>query len=131
MSVAFDPVRWAQAVFVHPTRDQLERGYVGAAFFQLKKKLQLRSDSAGFAPVLPYHATVLIRGVERHKEGLAMMTAVRLFSEAPIGFDTARSHTFHVQLGQGRPFIGLVASEEPLDSLSVLAHFLPRGDEGR
>lgn len=127
----FDPVKWAQAVFVHPTRDQLEKGWAGKPYFDLKKKLQQRCDSAGFAPVVPYHATVVIQGVEKHRQGQAMMTAVRLLCDAPIGFAEARSHTFHVQLGNGRPFIGLVAAEEPLDSLSVLAHFLPRGDEGR
>lgn len=118
-------------MFIHPTRDQFDKGHAGAQFFHLKKKLQDRCDSAGFAPVVPYHATVVIRGVERHKQGQAMVVAVRVLSDAPIGFAEAKSHTFHVQLGQGRPFIGLVAAEEPLDSLSVLAHFLPRGDEGR
>lgn len=130
MTQAFDPVKWAQATFIHPTRKQFEEPFVTASFLQLKRKLQLRCDSAGFATVVPYHATVLISGVNRHKEGLAMMTAIRVLSDAPIGFDTARSHTFYVEVGQGRPFIGLVACEEPLDRDEVSAHFVARGDEG-
>jgi len=129
--MTFDPQRWAQAVFIHPTRRQFEEPCVTEAFLQLKRKLQLRCDSAGFAPIGPYHATVLLQGVNRHREGQSMMAAIRVLSDAPIGFSDAKSYTFHVQLGQGRPFIGLVAAEEPLDSLSASAHFVARGDEGR
>lgn len=120
-----------QAVFIHPTRQQFEEPFVTAAFLQLKRKLQLRVDSAGFHYPQPYAATVLIQGVNRHMEGLAMMAAIRVLSDAPIGFDVAESYTFHVELGNGRPFIGLVASDAPLDKRSAAEHFVARGDEGR
>lgn len=131
LSEGVDPARWAQSVFIHPTRQQFEEPFTTAAFLQLKRKLQLRCDSAGFAPTQAYHATVLLQGVNKHREWLAMCAATRVLCDAPIGFSVAKSHTFHVQYGGGRPFIGLVACEEPLDSLSVSAHFVPRGDEGR
>lgn len=131
MNQGFDPARWAQRVFIHPTRDQLEEGaFKTAPFLQLKRKLQLWCVTCKFEPAPRYHATVLLRGVREHKQGISMMAAVRVLADAPIGFAEAISHTFHVELGHGRPFIGLVASEEPLDSLSASAHFVARGDEG-
>ena len=127
----FDPVKWAQAVCIRPTRKQFEEPFVTASFLQLKKKLQISCDAEGFAPVVRYHATVVIRGVLRHQEGSAMMAAVRVLCDSPIGFDDAISYTFHVQRSGGRPLIGLVASEEPLDSDSAVAHFVVRGDDGQ
>lgn len=126
-----DPKKRGMSVFIHPTRQQFEEPFVTAAFLQLKRKLHLRVESSGFYFPQPYCATVLLQGVNRHMEGLAMMTAIRVLSDSPIGFDVAESYTFHVELGNGRPFIGLVAAEVPLDKLSAAAHFVARGDEGR
>lgn len=127
----FDPYRWAQTVWLHPTRLQLEQGYVRAKErLDLKRKLQKRVESSGFAPKGSYYATVVILGLTRHEEYSAMMTATRVLADSPIGFDTAQSWTFHVKYG-GRPLIGLVASEEPLDRDSALAHFVTCGDEGQ
>lgn len=131
MAEAFDPARWAQHVFIRPTRDQFEEGWRKTApFLQMKRKLQVWCEKNKFEPIGRYHATVVLRGVRAGQQGASMMSAVRVLSDAPIGFAEAISHMFHVELGHGGPMIGMVASEEPLDSLSALAHFVTRGDEG-
>lgn len=129
--MTFDPAKWAQSVWLHPTRDQLERGYAETRpHLQNKRKLQLRMASSGFGPTQAYHATVVIQGVNRHMVGETIMTATRVLADSPTGFDGALSYMFHVQYG-GRPLIGLIASEEPLDRDSAVAHFVARGDEGQ
>ena len=129
--MTFDPARWSDNVWVHPTRDQLEEACTKTApFLQLKRKLHLRVESAKFAPERGYHATVVVDGVRPGWEGLSMMTATRVFCDSPIHFSTALSYTFHVKYG-GRPLIGLICGEQPLDRDFALAHFVARGDEGR
>jgi hypothetical protein len=129
--VNFDPRRWLQSVWIHPSRRELEMGYSRTdAQRSLKHKLQQRVTVEQFAPLGRYHATVVVAGVNRYAEGVSLMTATRVFSDSPVGFDDALSYTFHVQLGGSRPLIGLLASEEPLDRGSALAHFHLDGGKG-
>lgn len=127
--MTFDPARWAQSVFIHPTRLELEEGHMRAQLkLNLKKKLQKWVPICNFAPDRHYHATVVIRGVRREEQAGSILTAMRVLLDAPLGFDVAISHTIHVVLGQGRPLIGLIAAEEPLDRDSAVAHFPVSGD---
>lgn len=127
--MTFDPARWAQTVFIHPTRLELEEGHMRAQLkINLKKKLQKWVPICQFAPDRHYHATVVLRGVRHDKEADAVLTAMRVLLDAPLGFDHAISRTIHVVYGEGRPVIGLIASEEPLDRDSAVAHFAAGGD---
>lgn len=128
--MSFDPSRWLQSVFIHPTRDQLEEGFHRhPAMMQLKRKLMLWQQTCKFFPDRPYHATVVVRGVRQPYELAAMLTAMRVLGDSPIGFTEALSHTFHIVLGHGRPLIGLIASEEPLDRDHAVAQFPESGDQ--
>lgn len=128
--MTFDPARWAQSVFIHPTREQLEKAFHRhPPMQQLKKKLQLWCVTCKFGPDRPFHATVVVRGVRKGHELDSLLTALRVLGDSPVGFVGALSQTFHVQLGHGRPMIGLIAAEEPLDRDSAVAHFPESGDQ--
>lgn len=131
--MTFDPRLWLQAICIRPTRGQLtQAGRKTEQLQQLKRKLQIGMEMNAFVtPSKPYHATVVIEGVKDHEEGLAMQSAICVLMDAPMGFDTALSHTFHLVKNNRQPLIGLLASEEPLDRCSAIAQFVARGDEGR
>ena len=128
--MSFDPSRWLQSVFIHPTRDQFEGGFHRhPAMMQLKRKLQLWVVTCKFSPDRPYHATVVIRGVRQGHELASLLTATRVLGDSPVGFIGALSQTIHIVLGHGRPLIGLLASEEPLDRDHAVAQFPESGDQ--
>ena len=126
----FDPERWLSSFFIHPTRLEMDEGHCRAQLkLNMKTKVRKWVEICKFDPDRRYHATVVIRGAKAGKEGDAMLTAMRVLCDAPLNFDISLSTTFHVQLGGGRPLIGLIATEEPLDRDSAIAQFPPSGDE--
>lgn len=114
-------------VWVHPTREQLETGFTAKSRHEiLVRKLRDRVLIEKFAPVEAYHAVVLVCGVRWAHSYASQRTALRLLSETPLGFADTLSQTWHL-VGGGRPMIGLIASDRPLDRLETFAHFTDCG----
>lgn len=122
----FDPLRWAQKTFVHPTRVQFENGYHRPdARVQLDRKLLDRLNTGEFRPTAPYHATLVLHGVNQDHEGAAIATAFMMLARAKhLHFLSPKGVTLYV-VYSGRPLIGLIATEEPLDRDGAMAHFPP------
>jgi hypothetical protein len=109
-------------VWIHPTRDELEKGYrVTGHFKRLVEKMRRSVEREGFSSAQGYHAVVVIAGIARETGG-PIRTATKLLVECPLSFDIAKSWTWWVS-EHPRPFIGLIAAERPLDKEAALLHF--------
>lgn len=112
-------------VWIHPSRDQLDKGYrVNTYMNAMIGKVLRRVKIEPFDPVFDYHAVVVLAGVEDAKG--ALKTATKLLLECPLAFDSALSWTWWVS-EHPRPFIGLVAAEGRLDKDEALRHFADCG----
>lgn len=128
MTATFDPGKMAQKTFVHPTREQMDNGYHHpAARHQLDKKLLKRLDTGEFRPEKPYFATLVLHGVAKDHEAQAIATAFMLAGRSKwLGFLSPKGVTLYF-VYSGRPLIGLIATDAPLDRDEALSHFPPSG----
>lgn len=112
-------------VWIHPSRDQLDKGYrVNTYMNAMIGKVRRRMEVEPFAPVLTYHAVVVLAGVQDCAG--AIRTATKLLLECPLGFRQAESWTWWCA-EHPRPLIGLIAAERPLDRIEALGHFADCG----
>lgn len=108
-------------VWIHPSRDQLDKGYrVNAYMYAMIGKVRRRMEIEPFRPAVYYHANIVLAGVVDTPG--AIKTATKLLLECPIAFDKALSWTWWVAR-HPRPFIGLVAALAPLDRNAAIRHF--------
>lgn len=128
MTATFDPEAMMQKTFVHPTREQMDNGYHHPqARVQLDKKLLDRLNTGEFKPQIPYYATLVLHGVSKDKESQAIATAFMLVGRSKwLGFLSPKGVTLYF-VYSGRPLIGLIATDAPLDRDEAMGHFPPSG----